>query len=291
MRRLLIVGCGDVVRRALPQLLRRWRVYALVRRHDSRLADQGVVQIVGDLDRRDSLRRLAGLADAVIHSAPPPAEGSDDSRTARFLASLQTAKILPRTLVYIGTTGVYGNCAGAWTDETRAAMPQTDRARRRADAEARLRRFGVRSGCRVILLRAPGIYAADRLPLDRLRQGLPLPCAEDDSFTNHIHADDLAAALTQALRHGRPNRAYNVVDDAAMPMGDWFDLLADSFGLPRAPRLPRDQAMARLSPMQRSFMGESRRLRNRRLKGELGLRLRFPTVYEGIAAARRERTS
>ena len=192
--------------------------------------------------------------------------------------------------MYISTTGVYGDCAGRRIDETCAVQPISARARRRVDAERQLRAFG-RRGVVVSILRAPGIYAAERLPLARLAEGKPVLRADDDVFTNHIHADDLAAALTQALRHGRPNRAYNVVDDAAMPMGDWFDLLADSFGLPRAPRLPRDQAMARLSPMQRSFMGESRRLRNRRLKGELGLRLRFPTVYEGIAAARRERTS
>ncbi len=288
MRRLLIVGCGDVVRRALPQLLRHWRVFALVRRHDPGLSALGVVQIVGDLDRRDSLRRIAGIADAIIHSAPPPSSGDDDPRTARLLATLQTGKSLPRSLIYIGTTGVYGDCAGAKCDETRPIAPRTDRARRRAAAEARLRRFG-RHHCRVVLLRAPGIYAADRLPLERVRQSLPLIRAEDDACTNHIHAEDLARSLTAALRSGRSNRTYNVVDDTDLKMGDWFDRLADTFGLPRAPRLAKDAAMAQLTPMQRSFMGESRRLDNRRLKQELGLRLDYPTIEEGIAAARRER--
>ncbi|WP_459949722.1 NAD-dependent epimerase/dehydratase family protein [Denitratisoma sp. agr-D3] len=285
MRRLLIIGCGDVVRRALPSLLHHWRVIALVRQHDPVLAGLGVVQLVGDLDRGRSLDRLAGIADAVLHSAPPPATGEKDPRTTRLLAALGKGKSLPRSLVYIGTTGVYGDCDGAQIDETRPLAPLSDRARRRADAERQLRAFGRRSGCRVVLLRAPGIYAADRLPLQRLRAGTPLVRAEEDAYTNHIHADDLAAACVAALRHGAPQRAINVVDDSAIAMGEWFDLLADAFALPRAPRLDKAAAMAALSPMQRSFMGESRRIRNDRLKTELGLRLIHPTVTAGIAAA------
>lgn len=288
MRRLLIVGCGDVVRRALPQLLRHWRVFALVRRRDEQLAELGVLQIVGDLDRRATLHRIAGIADAVIHSAPPPSAGADDPRTARLLATLATGKSVPRSLVYIGTSGIYGDCGGAQVDETRPPAPRTDRARRRQAAETRLRAFGRRSGCRVALLRAPGIYAAERLPLERVRQRLPLLRAEEDSFTNHIHAEDLARALDATLRRGRPNRTYNVVDDSVLKMGDWFDRLADAFGLPRAPRLPPADVRTQLSPLQLSFMGESRRLDNRRMKRELGLRLRYPSVIEGLAAARAE---
>ena len=285
MKRLLIIGCGDVVRRALPALLQRWRVIALVRRRDPALTALGVAQILGDLDNAASLRRIAGVADAILHSAPPPNEGTTDPRTGRLLAALGKGKSLPRSLVYIGTTGVYGNCHGDRIDETRALAPQSDRARRRADAERRLRAFGRRSGCRVVLLRAPGIYAADRLPLERLRQGTPLLVAEDDSYTNHIHADDLARACVAALQRGHPQRAINVVDDTDLKMGEWFDLLADTFHLPRAPRLSRAEAWARLSPLQRSFMGESRRIGNGRLKNELRFRLHYPNVTDGIAAA------
>ena len=142
MRNLLIVGCGDVVRRALPMLARRWRIIALVRRRDQSLADAGVIQIVGDLDQRQSLRRLAGLADAVIHSAPPPGSGNSDPRTQRLLAALQGRRTRPTRLVYISTTGVYGDCAGAMIDETYPCRPASARAIRRVDAEQRLRAWG-----------------------------------------------------------------------------------------------------------------------------------------------------
>ncbi|MCX8086282.1 MAG: NAD(P)H-binding protein [Rhodocyclaceae bacterium] len=283
-RRLLIVGCGDIVRRALPQLARRWRLYALVRRFEPALRLAGITQLVGDLDRPASLRRLAGIAEAVLHSAPPPGEGADDARTRRLLAALARSRSLPRRLVYISTTGVYGDCRGEVVAETRPLAAATARARRRVAAERRLRRAGCR-GLRVAILRAPGIYAADRLPLERLERGDPLLKPEEDVFTNHIHAEDLARACVVALERGRPNRAYNVCDDSVLPMGEWFDKLAAAFGLPRAPRLPRAELKHRLSPPQLSFMAESRRLDNRRMKRELKLRLVYPTVDHGIAAA------
>lgn len=281
---MLIVGCGDVARRALPCLLRRWQVTALVRQHDPGLRSQGVRQIVGDLDQAESLARLAGLADAVLHSAPPPGEGSDDPRTRRLLATLAKARSLPRRLVYISTSGVYGPCNGERVTETRRCAAATPRARRRLAAETRLRAVG-RRGLRVSLLRAPGIYAADRLPLERVRRGDPVLLAAEDSFTNHIHAEDLAAACCAALERGRPNRAYNICDDSDLHMGDWFDKLADAFQLPRPPRVTRAEAQLRLSPQLLSFMNESRRLTNTRMKRELKLKLRYPTVDDGLKAA------
>jgi nucleoside-diphosphate-sugar epimerase len=281
---LLIVGCGDVVRRALPELTRHWRVFALVRSRDADLAALGVTQIVGDLDRPASLRRLAGLAHAVLHSAPPPDSGTEDPRTRRLIASLRR-RSLPRCLVYISTSGVYGDCRGARVAETRPVKPTTQRAARRVDAERQLRRFGAASACRVAILRAPGIYAADRLPLERLRRGTPAFVAGEDSYTNHIHAEDLGRACQAALVRGAANRIYHVNDDSDLPMGAWFDKLADAFALPRPPRLTRAAAQAAVAPMLLSFMNESRRLDNGRLKRELKLRLRYATVDAGIADA------
>jgi len=277
-----------VLRRILPDLVRHWRVYALVRQRDAALAELGVTQIVGDLDRPADLRRLTGLADAVLHSAPPPDHGNRDPRTRRLLAALRRGS-LPRRLVYISTSGVYGNCDGERVGETRRLNAQTARAQRRVDAEGILRRFGRESECRVSILRAPGIYAADRLPLERLRKGLPVWRPEEDSWTNHIHAEDLGRACIAALARGRANRAYNASDDSGLPMGEWFDKLADAFGLPRPPRIAkvsRGDTPPALSPVQLSFMNESRRLDNRRLKRELGFRFRYPTVDAGIAAAK-----
>jgi nucleoside-diphosphate-sugar epimerase len=284
---LLIIGCGDVMRRALPQLALRWQVLALVRRRDPQLAQLDLTQIEGDLDRPDTLTRLAGIADAVIHSAPPPPQGQGDARTRNLIAILRRGKSLPRQLVYISTSGVYGDCGGAWVSETRTPAAESARAARRLDAERRLREFGGQAGrrCCVSILRAPGIYAADRMPLERLRQGLPLIEHGEDSQTNHIHAEDLGRACGVALTRGRANRVYNINDDSALAMGEWFDALADAFALPRAPRLPREAVRRAVPPMQWSFMKESRRLDNSRMKRELGLRLRYPTVAAGIASA------
>jgi nucleoside-diphosphate-sugar epimerase len=185
--------------------------------------------------------------------------------------------------VYISTSGVYGPCGGAVVPESRPCAAGTARARRRAAAEALLRR----SGIHVSILRAPGIYAADRLPLDRVRRGDPVLKADEDVFTNHIHAEDLATACIVALERGGANRAYNICDDSAERMGDWFDKLADAFNLPRPPRMTRAEINTRLSPMMLSFMSESRRLANTRMKRELKLKLRYPTVDDGIANARR----
>ena len=288
MQKLLIVGSGDVARRALPLLVRRFRVHALLRNPAEAAAWRaaGAVPIRADLDDLRSLDRLAGLADLVLHLAPPPNGGERDSRTRHLLAALAKGKSLPRSLIYVSTTGVYGDCGGAAIDETRLRRPTTARARRRVDAEGCLRAFGRQSGVRVCLLRAPGIYAADRLPLERLQAGLPALAEADDVYTNHIHADDLAAACVAALRHGRSNRAYNIVDDSDLKMAEYFDRVADAFSLPRPPRLSRAAAATVLSPLQMSFLGESRRIGNRRLKKELHLRLRYPTVDQGIAAAR-----
>ncbi|HEX8963330.1 MAG TPA: NAD(P)H-binding protein [Rhodocyclaceae bacterium] len=286
MRRLLIVGCGDVVRRVLPELVRRWRVYALVREPEEELRALGVLQILGDLDRPATLRRISGIAHAVLHSAPPASDGAADARTGRLIAALRRSRSLPRHLVYIGTSGVYGDCRGEFVSETRALHPATARARRRADAERRLRAFGRESACRVSILRAPGIYAGDRLPLDRIERGDPVLRADEDVFTNHIHAEDLGRACIAALRRGRPNRAYHASDDSAIRMGDWYDKLADAFGRPRLARVTRAEAERCLPPVMLSFMRESRRLDNGRLKRELGLTLRYPTIDAGLAAAR-----
>jgi nucleoside-diphosphate-sugar epimerase len=287
VQKILIVGSGDVARRILPRLVGRFRVFALLR--DATRAGiwraGGATPVIADLDDRASLARIAGLADLVLHLAPPPGDGTTDRRTRNLIAALGRGKSLPRRLVYVGTTGVYGDCGGARIDETRPLNPTNARAVRRVDAERRLRAWGRGNGVAVSILRAPGIYAADRLPLERLEKGMPALAERDDGYTNHIHADDLAAACIAALRRGGANRAYNAVDDSDLKMGEWFDRVADAFALPRPPRIARAEAERTLPPLLMSFMRESRRIGNRRLKNELELRLAYPTVADGIRAA------
>lgn len=290
MKRILIVGSGDVASRAIPWLARRFRVYAVTRRRDAMasLRALGASPILADLDDRKSLKRIAGIADAVLHFAPPERSGERDMRTAHLLAMLEFRESLAQRIVYISTTGVYGDCGGAWVSETRTCGPHTARARRRLDAERQLRAFGVRREVRVSILRAPGIYASERLPLGRLQRGEPVLRDADDVYTNHIHADDLARLACLALFRGRPGRVYNAVDDSAMKMAAYYDLAASCFDLPAPARVSRAEMARTASPMALSFMAESRRLSNRRMRAELCVTLRYPTVQEGFAAARHQ---
>ncbi len=274
--RLLIIGCGDVGMRLLPLLQQRFRVFA-VTSQASRCAElraAGAIPVVADLDCPASLARLASLAPIIIHLAPPQQDGLQDRRTRNLTA------ILPdrATLVYVSTTGVYGDCQGAMIDETRPTRPANPRAIRRVDAEQVLRSWARRSNSRLAIIRVPGIYAANRLPVERLKKGTPALLAEDDVYTNHIHADDLARVLLLAMTRASAGRIYNAVDESDMKMGEYFDTVADAFGLPRPPRLARQVLQQSVSPVMLSFMSESRRITARRMHEELGMILRYPKV-------------
>ena len=288
-QRLLIIGCGDVgvrVARLLPSSV---QVLALTSSSARvpELRGSGVTPLLGNLDHGAGLKRLAGLATHVLHLAPPPTtdpQANKDPRTRALLRALRL-RSLPHIVVYASTSGVYGDCQGDWVNETRRTNPSTPRAQRRVEAEAQLRWFGRSSGVAVHALRIPGIYAPNRdggTPRPRLANRTPVLCAADDVYTNHIHADDLARACLAALYRGKPQRVTNTSDDTDLKMGDYFDLAADLYAMPRPPRLARQEALAQLPAMQLSFMSESRRLSNQRLKQELRVKLRYPTVAEGL---------
>jgi nucleoside-diphosphate-sugar epimerase len=280
MQRWLIVGSGDIARRMAPLMRGPGQLFSLCRDRGSAAQWRalGAIPLLGDLDRPSSLKRLSGLADIVFHFAPPPSHTLGDPRTGNLIAALERGGSLPQRLIYISTTGVYGDCQGASIDETRPISPRTERARRRVDAEHRLRAFGARSGCQITILRAPGIYAEDRLPLTRLHQGGPIPESSEDPWTNHIHALDLARAALCAARRGRPNRVYNVVDDTRLRLGDYYDHLAQHFNLPLPKRLPMASIKQLISEVNWSFMVESRKISNARIKSEFNLSWYYPTI-------------
>ena len=283
---MLIVGCGDVGLRTAAQLRSAVRVFALTSSPSrlSALQRQGITPLLGNLDQASSLRRLAGVATHVVHMAPPPLQGNKDQRTQALIQAL-VLRSAPVAVVYGSTSGVYGDCGGAWVDETRRLNPVMDRAQRRVDAEAWLHAWGRHAVPRVNVLRIPGIYALDReggTPKERLQRATPVLQPSDDVYTNHIHADDLARATVLSLWRGRPLRVVNVSDDSDLMMGDYMDWAADLWHLPRPPRISRAQAQTELPAMSLSFMSESRRLHNQRLKQELRLKLWFPTVREGL---------
>lgn len=286
--RVLIVGCGDVGLRYVKaqQPTPRVRLLALTSSPERSgiLRAAGVLPLQGNLDAPQTVRRLAGLATRVLHLAPPELQGTQDKRTRALIRALALRRA-PRSLVYASTSGVYGDCQGAWIDESRPVAPQSPRAQRRVDAEQSVAFLARMRGVRVSVLRVPGIYAPDReggTPRERLERGSPVLQADQDVYTNHIHADDLARACLRALWQGGMRRTYHVSDDSAMKMGDYYTAAAALYGLPMPPRVSREEAQAQLSPMQMSFMGESRRLRNQRMKRELRLVLRYPQVLDGL---------
>ncbi len=276
---ILIIGCGDIGLRVARRLSRSHRVFALTSQQNrfQELREAGAIPILGNLDQPESLWRLSGLAQTVIHLAPPQNQGNRDCRTRNLIRILAQGSNAVRRIIYISTTGVYGDHRGAQVGEATPLSPQSERAKRRVDAERALRLWGPANGVAVTILRVPGIYAADRLPIERLQAKTPALLPEEDAYSNHIHSDDLARLVCAAVYHGKPQRVINTCDGGETKMGDYFDEVADAFGLARAPRMPGVELQKMVSPMLWSFMRESRRVTNTRLH-ELKTPLRYPSV-------------
>jgi nucleoside-diphosphate-sugar epimerase len=281
---MLIIGCGYMGRRVIERAADPSQITGLVRSAESAagIAALGARPLQGDLDA-DTLPVLPSRAAQVLYLAPPPADGTTDTRMAHFLAA--TARDgEPARIVYVSTTGVYGDCGGAWVDERRPARPEADRARRRYDAEQQLRAWRERSGGELVILRVAGIYGPGKLPIARLKKGLPMVAEAEAPWTNRIHADDLATVLLAALARGRDGEAYNACDGHPGNMADYFNRVADLAGLPRPPVIAGEQAGEQLSAGLRSYLAESRRLSNRKMLEELGVTLRYPSLDEGLPA-------
>lgn len=279
----LIVGCGDIGVRVGRELIAHGsRLTAVVRSDASSatLRAQGFDALALDLDADDAAAHLPP-ADQVFWFAPPPARGATDPRLRSALDAMVRTHA-PRRLVYISTSGVYGDCEGRWIDEDEPLKPQSDRGRRRLDAEQALKGFASASGCEVVILRVPGIYGPGRLPVERLQRRLPVVQESECPWTNRIHAQDLATVALGAMRHGRAGAAYNVSDGHPTTMTDYFSRSADLLGLPQPERISLAEARTRLTPALLSFLDESKRLRIDRLHADLGVVLRYPDLAAGL---------
>lgn len=282
-QQVFIAGCGDVGQRlAALCRARGLPVTGLVSSQASAdaLRKQAIDTLTCDLDT--AVPALPDLADAaVFYFAPPPRQGEDDPRLHNFLAGLQQAQ----QIVYLSTSAVYGDCQGAWVDESAAINPGLGRGRRRAAAERIALDWGNHKKCPVQILRVPGIYGPGRLPAERLRRGLPVLQETESPWTNRIHADDLAAAALHVADHGTPGQAYNVSDGNPTTMADYFNRCADLLGLPRPPQVSMQEAREQLTPEMLSFLAESKRLDTQRLRA-LGWQPRYQNLEQGLPGCR-----
>ena len=247
-----------------------------------------------DLDQADIRKRLARWATHSIVLVPPSEQGTTDLRSRRLVAAwraarssigakaMTTSTFKRQPGVYISTTGVYGDHQGAVVVETSSCLTTQPRSLRRLDAERQWRALGFH------VLRVPGISGPERLPIDRLRAGMPALQPADDVYTNHIDADDLAQICWRALWRGRPGRITNAVMPDHLKMGDYFEQVARHVGLPVPRRISRSELhdwvkQGRVSPMMMSFMQDSRQVCSQRLEAELGVRLKRPSVAAILA--------
>lgn len=284
--RVTIVGCGDIGSRLAQACMRRGDAVTGWVRSDAsviRLRTHRIPTLKVDLDQPvPGLPALEGQD--LYYFAPPPAEGREDTRVAHLLSQIAEAG-QPRKVVYLSTTGVYGDCGGEWVDETRPPAPAADRAYRRLDAENRWRAWSRENGGELVILRVAGIYGPGKLPESRLRSGRPMVAEADAPITNHIHTLDLLEICLAAMSRGASGAVFNVCDGHPGSMTGYFNAVADFLGLPRPPTISLEEAQRQLTPGMLSYLGESRRLSNRKLIEELGIELRYPTLAEGLPAS------
>lgn len=286
MNPVFIVGCGYVGGRVARCMLAGGRmVTALVRTEKSflLLRAKSPQAVRGDLDNPASLAVLPVKDALVYYFAPPPPTGATDPRMKHFLSTITDAS-RPARIVLVSTSGVYGDCRGEWVTEDRLPQPEADRARRRLDAEQQLRAWGEAHAVPVVILRVPGIYGPGRLPEKRLRSGEPVLREAESPWSNRVHIDDLVRACLAAGERGRANAVYNISDGHPTTMTDYFNRVADVLGLERPPQIALAQASAELSEGMQSYLAESKRLDNRRMREELGVEPRYPELKQGLAA-------
>jgi nucleoside-diphosphate-sugar epimerase len=283
MQPVCIIGCGYTGRR-LAERLRysgtRVRGFAVSASSLKQIAALGAEALPLDLD--DAISRI-DVTDSLVYYSVPPARANGDARLARFLDGLRGT---PTRLVYLGTTGVYGDQAGAAVNEDTPPAPRTERAIRRLAAETMLRNWADAHRVSWCVLRVAGIYGPGRLPLDRLHRGVPAIVPHEATPTNRIHVSDLVTACVAAgFAAAADRRIYNVSDGSDYTLTDYLQRVASIAHLPSPPLVSRSEAERTLSASSWSFLAESRRVANGRLLQELGIELEYRDLDAGIRAS------
>ncbi len=279
---IFIIGSGDIGCR----IAHLWQqsgaqVHTLGRRPAP--CDGTTTHISADLDQPESLTALPTAGAILYYTAPPPAQGNNDPRLKNLLAAIDPAA-LPQHIIYISTSGVYGDCQGEWVNEQYAVNPQVPRSQRRLAAEQTLTSWANQHQVATVILRVGGIYGPGRLPLERLRQGMAILERDIAPYSNRIHADDLARVCVAAAHAPKPHALYNVSDGHPTTMSDYFISVAAAAGLPAPTEIDWQTAEQTLSAEMLSYLHEAKRLDNRRMLQELNIVLNYPTLNEGLKA-------
>lgn len=288
MQRCFIVGCGYIGERVAKLWIERGTEVSALSRTAERsvqLEKMGITPVNGDLDDEAALKNLPLQDSLLYYFAPPPKQGEIDTRMRSFANTALQSESKPAKVVYISTTGVYGDCKGDWVTEETPPNPVTDRAKRRLDAETVLSDWGIKNNVPVIILRVPGIYGPGRLPVGRLKKRLPVVSQKESPYSNRIHADDLAQVCVAAAEKIEKHDIINVSDGQPDTMTNYFNRAAEFLSLPRPPSVSMKEAKKLLSPSLLSFLSESRRIDNKKMLSTLGITLRYPTLEEGLRAS------
>ena len=287
-KHIVIVGCGDIGHRVAKIWKNRGKsVFGVVRSEDSlnSLRQQHIHAVAADLDDANTLQDFSGplsKQSLLYYFAPPPPKGVVDTRMEHFLANLDQNN-LPKHIIYISTSGVYGDQQGKTINEETLANPQVDRAKRRYHAEQLLLEYGIEhTSIAVTILRVGGIYGPGRLPLQRLKDQIPMLHENLSPQTNRIHADDLAQVCVAAATEKSAGEIYNVSDGTNSNMTEYFNTIADFCNLPRPPLVDWDEAEKTISKGMLSYLKESRRMDNSKMMNDLGITLKYPTLKEGL---------
>ena len=286
-----IIGCGNIGQR-VARLYQKQGIQtrATVQSKESLALcqQQGIDTVLLNLDDSESAATILSTQDfkhaEIFYFIPPPATGLIDARLKCFLENLvkDNANKLPKRIVLISTTGVYGDCKGAWIDETQPTNPTVARAKRRLDSEQCLTQWCQQQQVEWVILRVPGIYALDRLPIARLQQNLPVLTITEAPFTNRIHADDLAMVCKTAMHDSASGEIYNACDNQPSTMTDYFNAVADYAELPRPPQVSREKANEVMSAGMLSYLKESRKIHNKKLIETLNIKLCYPTLADAL---------
>ena len=295
-KHIVIVGCGDIGKRVAKIWKNRGKsVFGVARSEENlnSLRQQHIHTISADLDDLASLSEFSGKLtknSLLYYFAPPPAKGVEDPRMQNFLQSLDPNN-LPQHIVYISTSGVYGDHQGQSINEETLANPQVDRAKRRYHAEQLLLEYGIEHvSTSMTILRVGGIYGPGRLPLQRLKDQIPMLHENLSPQTNRIHADDLAQVCVAAANDFAAGEIYNVSDGSNSNMTEYFNTIADFCDLPRPPLVDWAEAEKSISKGMLSYLKESRHMDNSKMMSDLGIKLKYPTLKEGLESCFNNKT-